>query len=190
MPACWWPRLKSELFAQGRGSLSHARSTARLCRSFRLPNRRNQNEIERRRVPKQLLEKNDVSTGKLRLHYGYHELHSLLSKLPVPVANSGKTMSHAAALEGGFLPKMTEEEQKRFTPTELLLWRHAKEYRYRQCPYTVYTCISLVPTQYIHNIYMYIHVYDMYIHVCTCICLVCTCICCANYMICSTCVFL
>ena len=68
---------------------------------------------------------------------GYHELHSLLSRLPVPVANSGKTMSHAAALEGGFLPKMTEEELKRFTPTELLLWRHAKEYRYRQCPYTV-----------------------------------------------------
>ena len=34
---------------------------------------------------------------------GYHGLHSLLSKLPVPVANSGKTMSHAAALEGGFL---------------------------------------------------------------------------------------
>ena len=106
---------------------------------------------------------------------GYHELHSLLSRLPVPVAKSGKTMSHAAAMEGGFLPKMTEEELKRFTPTELLLWRHAKEYRYRQCPYTVYTCISLVPTQYIHNIYMYIHVYDMYIHVCTCICLVCTC---------------
>ena len=121
---------------------------------------------------------------------GYHELHSLLSRLPAPVAKSGKTMSHAAAMEGGFLPKMTEEELKRFTPTELLLWRHAKEYRYRQCPYTVYTCISLVPTQYIHNIYMYIHVYDMYIHVCTCICLVCTCICCANYMICSTCVFL
>ena len=37
---------------------------------------------------------------------GYHELHSLLSRLPVPVAKSGKTMSHAAAMEGGFLPKM------------------------------------------------------------------------------------
>ena len=34
---------------------------------------------------------------------GYHELHSLLSKLPVPVANSRMKMSHAAALEGGFL---------------------------------------------------------------------------------------
>ena len=61
---------------------------------------------------------------------GYHELHSLLSKLPVPVANSGMKMSHAAALEGWFLSKMSEEEQKLFTPTELLLWRHAVEYRY------------------------------------------------------------
>ena len=61
---------------------------------------------------------------------GYHELHSLLSKLPVPVANSGMKMSHAAALEGGFLPKMTEEKQKWFTPTELLLWRNTVEYRY------------------------------------------------------------
>ncbi len=32
----------------------------------------------------------------------YHKLHALLSKLPVHVANS---MSHAAALEGGFFPK-------------------------------------------------------------------------------------
>ena len=70
--------MKSELFArpcaQGRGSLSHARSTARLRRSFRLPpNRRNQNEIERRRVPKQLLEKNDVSAEKKRYstEYGF-----------------------------------------------------------------------------------------------------------------------
>ena len=30
---------------------------------------------------------------------GYHELHSLLSRLPVPVAKVGKTISHAAAME-------------------------------------------------------------------------------------------
>ena len=45
------------------------------------------------------------------------EMEELLSKLPVPVANSGMKMLHTAALEGGFLPKMTQEEQKRFTPT-------------------------------------------------------------------------
>ncbi len=39
-------------------------------------------------------------------------------------------MSHSKALEGGFIPNMDEEEQKRFTPSELLLYRHALEYRY------------------------------------------------------------
>jgi hypothetical protein len=52
----------------------------------------------------------------------FESLHTLLSKLPVPVATTGTTgskMSHAAALEGGFLPAMDEEQQKRFTPSEL-----------------------------------------------------------------------
>jgi hypothetical protein len=38
-------------------------------------------------------------------------------------------MSHAAALGGGFIPTMDEEQQKRFTPSELLLYKHAVEYR-------------------------------------------------------------
>jgi hypothetical protein len=59
----------------------------------------------------------------------FDRLHTLLSKLPVPVATTGCKMSHAAALEGGFLPKMNEEQQKRFTPSELLLYKHAVEYR-------------------------------------------------------------
>jgi hypothetical protein len=59
----------------------------------------------------------------------FDRLHTLLSKLPVPVATTGSKMSHAAALEGGFLPKMNEEQQKRFTPSELLLYKHAVEYR-------------------------------------------------------------
>ena len=36
---------------------------------------------------------------------GFDRLHSLLSKLPVPVAAHGSNMSHAEALEGGFLPR-------------------------------------------------------------------------------------
>jgi hypothetical protein len=40
-------------------------------------------------------------------------------------------MAHKDAVEGGFLPSMTEEEQKRFTPSELLLYKHALEYRYK-----------------------------------------------------------
>jgi len=60
---------------------------------------------------------------------GFDRLHKLLSRLPVPVATTGSKMSHSAALEGGFLPTMDEEQQKRFTPSELLLYKHAVEYR-------------------------------------------------------------
>ena len=60
---------------------------------------------------------------------GFDRLQTLLRKLPVPVATTGSKMSHAAALEGGFLPKMDVEQQKRFTPSELLLYEHAVEYR-------------------------------------------------------------
>jgi hypothetical protein len=67
----------------------------------------------------------------------FESLHTstLLSKMPVPVATvttgtTGSKMSHAAALERGFPPKMDEEQQKRFTPSELLLYKHTVEYRY------------------------------------------------------------
>ena len=59
----------------------------------------------------------------------------LLSKLPVPVTTTSNKMSHAAALEGGFLSIMDEEQQKRFTPSELLLYKHAVEYRYMSISY-------------------------------------------------------
>ena len=59
----------------------------------------------------------------------FERLHTLLSNLPVPGTTTGNKMSHAAALEGGFLPIMDEEQQKRFTPSELLLYKHAVEYR-------------------------------------------------------------
>ena len=61
---------------------------------------------------------------------GFNQLHSLLSKLPLPEAKSGIKMSHTAALEGGFLPKMTDAQAKLFTPSELLLYNHAMAYRY------------------------------------------------------------
>ena len=59
----------------------------------------------------------------------FDRLHTLLSRLPVPVATNGSNMLHTAALDGGILPKMDEEQQKRFTPSELLLYKHAVEYR-------------------------------------------------------------
>jgi hypothetical protein len=38
-------------------------------------------------------------------------------------------MTHKAALEGGFIPAMNKEEQKKFTPSRLLLYKHVVEYR-------------------------------------------------------------
>ncbi len=62
-------------------------------------------------------------------HAGFDRLHSFLSRLPVPVATNASKISHTEALDNGFLPKMDEEQQKRFTPSELLLYKHAVEYR-------------------------------------------------------------
>jgi hypothetical protein len=63
---------------------------------------------------------------------GFKELHQLLARLPVPTVKASQAMTRKDALEGGFLPSMTEEEQKRFTPSELLLYKHALEYRFKQ----------------------------------------------------------
>ena len=62
---------------------------------------------------------------------GFKDLHSLLGRLPVPTVKPNQLMTHKDALEGGFLPSMTEEKQKRVTPSELLLYKHALEYRYK-----------------------------------------------------------
>ena len=72
---------------------------------------------------------------------GFKDLHRFLGRLPLPVAKDDRALLHSEALQGGFIPKMDEEEQKRFTLSELLLYRHALEYRY------------FVYTQYIHSTY-------------------------------------
>ena len=61
---------------------------------------------------------------------GFAQIHRLLSLLPVPVQKKTRIMTHAEAIEGLFLPNMTEEEQKRFTPSELVLYKHALEYKW------------------------------------------------------------
>jgi hypothetical protein len=68
---------------------------------------------------------------------GFKDLHRFLGRLPLPVAKGDCAMLHSEALEGGFIPKMDEEEQKRFTPSELLLYIHASEYIH--CTYIVHT---------------------------------------------------
>jgi hypothetical protein len=47
---------------------------------------------------------------------GFKDRHRFLGSLPLPVVKGESGMSHSEALEGGFIPKMDEEEQKRFTP--------------------------------------------------------------------------
>jgi hypothetical protein len=62
---------------------------------------------------------------------GFNDLHGLLWRLPVPIVKAGQgrqAMTHKDALEGGFIPSMTEDEQELFTPSELLLYKHALEY--------------------------------------------------------------
>jgi hypothetical protein len=51
---------------------------------------------------------------------GFPQIHRLLSRLPVPVQKKTRSMTHSEALEGRYLPNMSEEEQKRFTPSELI----------------------------------------------------------------------
>jgi hypothetical protein len=70
---------------------------------------------------------------------GFKDLHRFLCRLPLPIAKWDRAMLHSEALEGCFISKMDEEEQKRFTLSELLLYRHALEYRYVQCSYIVHT---------------------------------------------------
>jgi hypothetical protein len=49
-------------------------------------------------------------------HSGFKDLHRFLGSFPLPGAKGDCAMLHSEALEGGFIPKMDEEEQKRFTP--------------------------------------------------------------------------
>ncbi len=51
-------------------------------------------------------------------HSGFKDLHRFLGSLPLPVAKEDLAMLHSEALQGGFITKMDEEEQKRFTCTD------------------------------------------------------------------------
>ncbi len=52
---------------------------------------------------------------------GFTEIQTYLQRWPVPGSAEICKMTHAEAIEGQFLPNLSEEEQKRFTPSELLL---------------------------------------------------------------------
>jgi hypothetical protein len=60
---------------------------------------------------------------------GFNQIHRLLQRLPVQVQMDIRRMTHAEAIEADFLPNMSEEEHKRFTPPELVLYKHTLEYK-------------------------------------------------------------
>jgi hypothetical protein len=61
---------------------------------------------------------------------GFEELHQFLAKLPVPATKQCSSMTHSEAINGQFLPDMDEEQRKRFTPTQLILYKHYQDFRY------------------------------------------------------------
>ena len=61
---------------------------------------------------------------------GFEELHQFLAKLPVPATKQCSSMKHSEAIVGQFLQDMDEEQRKRFTPTQLIMYKHAQDFRY------------------------------------------------------------
>ena len=52
-------------------------------------------------------------------------------------------MTHAEALDGMFLPDLDEEQRKRFTPSELIIYKHAQDYRYIRLYTSIYSYIRV-----------------------------------------------
>ena len=63
-------------------------------------------------------------------------------------------MKHSEAVEGGFLKTMSEDDLKRFTPSELLLYKIATEHRYVLAHTSIY---QHIPEH--TSTYQYMHVY-------------------------------
>ena len=60
----------------------------------------------------------------------YTSLHGALSHLPVPGKVDPKGLSVHAAMEAGTLLRMDDQEARRFTASEVLLYRHAQDHRH------------------------------------------------------------
>ena len=56
----------------------------------------------------------------------------------MPTPKESRETTHSEALEAQFLRDLDEEQRKRFTPTELIMYRHAQDFRY----IALYTSIS------------------------------------------------
>ena len=69
---------------------------------------------------------------------GYEQLHRHLARLPVPEKKIISAISHTEAVEEGLIKTLSEDELKRFTPSELLLYKIASEHRYMQVHTSMY----------------------------------------------------
>ena len=79
------------------------------------------------------------------MHRLHNPLHKLLQGLLVPEEQNASSMTQAEAFQGSFLRELDEDEKKWFTPSELLLYEHAVEYRYIPVHTSTYQYIP-VPT--------------------------------------------
>ena len=61
---------------------------------------------------------------------GYRGLHATLSRLPMQGKVDQTGLSVTEAIDVGIIPRIEEEEARRFTPTEVLLYQHAQDRRY------------------------------------------------------------
>jgi hypothetical protein len=81
-------------------------------------------------------------------------MRELLQTLLVLEEKNANSMTQAEAFQGGFLHDLDEGEKKRFTPLELLLYKHAVEYRY----ITVHTSTYLYrPVRTPTSVYILVH---------------------------------
>ena len=80
----------------------------------------------------------------------YAQLHRHLARLPVPEKKKISAMSQTEAVKGGLLKTMSEEELKRFTPSELLLYKIASEHRYLQVHTRTYQYIIVHTSMYLN----------------------------------------
>jgi hypothetical protein len=88
----------------------------------------------------------------------YGQLRRHLARLPVPEAKKISAMTHTEAVEGGLLKTMSEDELKRFTPNELLLYKIASEHRYIPVHTSTYCYIQVCTSIYLY-VYLYVLVY-------------------------------
>ena len=68
--------------------------------------------------------------------------------VPVPVQKDARSMTQAEALHGGFLLDLDDDEKERFTPSKLLLYKHAVEYRYISVHTSTYRYILVHTSMY------------------------------------------